>query len=163
MWQPMMFSPTLAQAGGEGAPGSTSPGNAAPGIAAPAAGDEGVAIQSGAAGTGEQQTSAGGQGFFFIMMAVLVGMIVISMFSGRKDKKKKAEMMSAMGKGDRVQTIGGILGTVVEVRENDVLLKVDENANTKIRFAKSAVQTVLEAKDNKDDADNSTDETKDDV
>lgn len=161
MWQPMMFHPTLAQAGGEGAPGSTSPGNTAPGIAPPAAGDEGVAIQSGGAtGTGEQQPSAGGQGIFFIMMAVLVGMIVISMMSGRKDKKKKAQMMSAMGKGDRVQTIGGILGTVVEVRDNDVLLKVDENANTKIRFAKSAVQTVLEAKDNKDDqADD--DETKD--
>jgi len=43
-----------------------------------------------------------------------------------------------------VQTIGGILGTVIEAREGDVLLKVDESSNTKIRFARSAIHRVLE-------------------
>jgi len=42
-----------------------------------------------------------------------------------------------------VQTIGGILAGVVEVREDRVLLKVDETSNTKIWFARSAVHKVL--------------------
>jgi preprotein translocase YajC subunit len=42
-----------------------------------------------------------------------------------------------------VQTIGGIVGVVTDVRENEVVVKVDNNTNTRITFAKSAVQTVL--------------------
>ena len=45
---------------------------------------------------------------------------------------------------DRVQTIGGILGKVVEAEETKVLLKVDESSNTKIWFSRSAIDRVLE-------------------
>jgi len=160
MWQPMLPSLTLAQAGGEGVSGAS-------GAASSSAASGGTAIgpNGNPTGTGAPQSPPGG-GFMLLLLAVMVGMILISMLGGRKEKKKKAQMMAAMAKGDRVQTIGGILGHVVEVRENDVLLKVDENANTKIRFAKSAVQTVLESKAGKaaeiDDA-KETEETKDDA
>jgi preprotein translocase subunit YajC len=53
-------------------------------------------------------------------------------------------MLSQLKRGDRVQTIGGILGTVVEARESEVVLKVDESANTKIRFSRSAIHRVLD-------------------
>jgi preprotein translocase subunit YajC len=42
-----------------------------------------------------------------------------------------------------VQTIGGIIGTVVESRENEVVLKVDETSNTKIKFSRNAIHRVL--------------------
>ena len=51
--------------------------------------------------------------------------------------------MASLAKGSKVQTIGGILGTVVEVRDDELIVKVDENSNTRLRFAKSAVTTVL--------------------
>jgi preprotein translocase subunit YajC len=61
----------------------------------------------------------------------------------RREKKRRAQMLDALKKGDRIQTIGGILGTVVEVREQEVVIKVDENNNTKLHFARAAIQTIL--------------------
>jgi preprotein translocase subunit YajC len=45
-----------------------------------------------------------------------------------------------------VQTIGGVIGTIVEVKDAEVVVKIDETTNTKIRFARSAIQQVLEDK-----------------
>jgi preprotein translocase subunit YajC len=63
--------------------------------------------------------------------------------SKRKTEKQRKEMLNQIKKGDRVQTIGGILGTVVEVRDGDILVKVDESSNAKIRFTRSAVNQVI--------------------
>jgi preprotein translocase subunit YajC len=52
-------------------------------------------------------------------------------------------MVSAIKKHDRVQTIGGVIGSVVEIKPDYVVLKVDESSNTRITFARSAVQQVL--------------------
>lgn len=64
--------------------------------------------------------------------------------SRRKQERQRQQMLNQLKKGDRVQTIGGILGTVVETRDNEVLLKVDESSNTKIRFSRSAIHRVIE-------------------
>jgi preprotein translocase subunit YajC len=40
-------------------------------------------------------------------------------------------------------TAGGILGSVVEVRDTEVVLKVDESSNTKIKFTRDAIKRVL--------------------
>jgi preprotein translocase subunit YajC len=48
-----------------------------------------------------------------------------------------------MKRGDRVMTAGGILGSVVEVRDSEVLLKVDESTNTKIKFSRDAIKRVV--------------------
>jgi len=51
-------------------------------------------------------------------------------------------MLEALKKGDRVVSIGGIRGTVVSVKDQTVVLKVDDN--TKLEFTKSAISTVVE-------------------
>lgn len=83
----------------------------------------------------------------FILVAGLVIMIVFSMSSQRREKKKREQMLSSLKKGDKVQTIGGILGTTIEVRDEHVMLKIDENTNTRVKFSRSAVQSVLAEKD----------------
>ena len=62
------------------------------------------------------------------------------------ESARYANLLVSLGlkRGDRVQTIGGILGTVVETRDGEVLLKVDEGNNTKIRFSRNAIHRVLE-------------------
>jgi preprotein translocase subunit YajC len=86
----------------------------------------------------------GSQMWLFLLLIIAV--MWIFMFSGqRKGKKKRAAMLAAMAKGNRVQTVGGILGTVVEIRDDEVIVKVDENANTRLHIARSAIQTVLDA------------------
>ena len=60
------------------------------------------------------------------------------------EKKKRDQMLAELKKGARIQTIGGILGTVLDVRDSEVLVKVDESTNTKMRFARSAIHRVLD-------------------
>jgi len=81
------------------------------------------------------------------MFPLLLGIIVLYFFvfrSKRKQDRQRQDMLGQLKKGDRVQTIGGILGTVIEARDTEVLVKVDESSNTKIRFARSAIHRVLE-------------------
>ncbi len=59
-----------------------------------------------------------------------------------KQRKKRLEMLAALKKGDKVQTNGGLLGTVVQVQDSVVTLQVDEGV--RLRFAQSAIGTVLE-------------------
>lgn len=82
-------------------------------------------------------------------MLVFVIFWLLILMPQRRERKKKQEMLGAMKKGDRVQTIGGILGTVVDIREHEVVVKVDESNNTRLRFAKAAVQAVLEKENGK--------------
>ncbi len=84
----------------------------------------------------------GGQ-FIFILAAMLGVMILMQVFAGRKEKKRRAEMLSGLRRHDRVVTIGGIIGAVAEVRDDEVILKVDESTNTKIRVTRNSVQSVL--------------------
>ena len=62
-----------------------------------------------------------------------------------KKQKETKKMLGSLRKGDRISTIGGMRGTVVSVKEDVVLLRVDDN--TKIEFSKSAIAQVLERKD----------------
>jgi preprotein translocase subunit YajC len=52
-------------------------------------------------------------------------------------------MLSKLKKNDHVVTIGGIHGTIVAVRDKEIVLKVDESSNLKLKFARSAIAKVL--------------------
>ncbi len=76
-------------------------------------------------------------------IVVLVFLYFFIFRSKRKQERQKQDQLSQIKRGDRVQTIGGILGKVVDVEEKKVLLKVDESSNTKIWFSRNAVHRVL--------------------
>jgi preprotein translocase subunit YajC len=81
--------------------------------------------------------------FFIAMILFFVVFYVFLIRGQRKDKKQKKDMLTNLAKNDRVMTIGGIIGTVVSVKDDEVSLKVDESSNTKITFARSSIQRVL--------------------
>ncbi len=86
----------------------------------------------------------------FFIWPLLIVFLLWTLFRSNKTRGKQQKLvMETLKKGDRVQTIGGILGTVVELRENDVVVKVDETSNTKIRFTRTAIHRVLD-EDGKD-------------
>ena len=58
-----------------------------------------------------------------------------------KQRKKTAEMLSALKKGDRVITAGGIYGTIQGVEPDAVYLKIAENV--KVKVARSSITGVL--------------------
>ena len=111
----------------------------------------------------ESGSDDGGGGGFFdsTFLFIIIGMAILWVFliggGSRKQRKKQAEMLATMSKGSKIVTIGGIRGSVVEVREDEVVVKVDENSNTRMKFSRDAIRTVLgepsgkDAKDAKDD------------
>ena len=58
-----------------------------------------------------------------------------------KQRKKQQEMLSALKKGDRVTTTGGIYGTIQGVEPDAVYLKIAENV--KVKVARSAITGVV--------------------
>lgn len=115
-------------------------------------------LQSGAAPTGTPATTGtpgtapAGPGpasqpsmFPLIMMVVVVfgGMMIIQTFGARKERKKRDALMSNLKRGDKVLTIGGIVGTIDQVRDDEIVLKVDPNSNAKIAFTRNSIQQVL--------------------
>jgi len=87
-----------------------------------------------------------GNPMFNPQMLFLIGaMVLFFVFMGRnkrKTEKKRKDMIAALKKGDKVTTIGGIVGSVLEVRDDEVTIKIDENSNTRMRFARWAVRGV---------------------
>jgi preprotein translocase subunit YajC len=98
------------------------------------------------AGGGSAQ---GGSGSMLTMLGTFALIIVIFYFliirPQRKKQKDTQSMLANIRKGDRVATVGGIRGTVQAVKENTVVLKVDDNA--KIEFNKNAISAVLERRE----------------
>ncbi len=82
-----------------------------------------------------------------MVLLLVFGMLMFFLFSSSRTKKKelkvREDMLKNMKRGDRVVTAGGIIGTIVDVRDADVVLKVDESTNTKIRFSRDAIKRVL--------------------
>ncbi len=88
------------------------------------------------------------QGVFPPQMLLLIGgffllMIVMTSMTTRKEKKQLTHMLGSLAKHDKVMTNGGIIGVITDVRDDEIVLKVDESTNTRIRFSKAAVKTVL--------------------
>ena len=82
----------------------------------------------------------------FVLLFVLMYMML---FRGpRKQKQEHQKLVASLKKNDRVRTIGGILGVVLDVKDDEVVLKVDESTNTKIRVIPSAIATVLSGEKN---------------
>jgi preprotein translocase subunit YajC len=80
----------------------------------------------------------------FVPIILIILVFYLFLWRGKRgDEKKRTNMLSQLKRGDRVQTIGGIIGNIVEVRDSEVLLKVDETSNTKMRFTRSAIHRVL--------------------
>lgn len=87
----------------------------------------------------------GTQLIFLALMFVLMYMVLFR--APRKKQQQHKQMIQTLAKNDRVQTIGGIIGTVVDVRDDEVTLKIDESNNTKIKIIRSAIGRNM-SKDN---------------
>ncbi|MGC8852298.1 MAG: preprotein translocase subunit YajC [Hydrogenobacter sp.] len=89
-----------------------------------------------------QQSAHGGPvGAFLFQLIFLIGIFAIFYFliirPQQKARKQHQEFLANLKKGDKVITSGGIWGTVVDIGEDTITLKVD--ANTKITFTKEAI------------------------
>lgn len=90
--------------------------------------------------------AGGGPLSMMMMFALIFGVFYfLVIMPAKKQQKKKEAMISALKKGDKVVTSGGIYGTVSAVEDQTLLVKIAEN--TKIRIAKSAIGGPVGADD----------------
>ncbi len=70
------------------------------------------------------QDPAGGMLSTVLMLVVMVGIFYFLMIRPENKRKKEAEQMrSAIKTGDKITTIGGIVGTVVNVKDDKIVIE----------------------------------------
>jgi preprotein translocase subunit YajC len=94
-------------------------------------------------GNGVPQQPGGNYMFLIVMGGFLVLWIVMITMGQRREAKKRQTLFDSLKKHDRVQTTGGVIGTIVEIKPETIVLRVDENSGTKITFARAAIVGVV--------------------
>ena len=85
--------------------------------------------------------TSGGLGMPLIMMAIMFGVFYLILIRPENKRKKEAEQTRKETKvGDQVTTIGGIVGTVVNVKEDKFVMETSAD-QVRIEFAKWAIST----------------------
>lgn len=76
----------------------------------------------------------------WIFLALMFVVMYLILFRGPKKKQQQhKQMVQTLEKNDRVRTIGGIIGTVVDIKDDEITLKIDESNNTKMKVVSSAI------------------------
>lgn len=76
----------------------------------------------------------------YIFLGLMLVVFYFLLFRGpRKKQQEHKQMVQSLSKNDKVRTIGGIIGTVVNIKSDEITLKVDESTNTKITIVASAI------------------------
>ena len=89
----------------------------------------------------ETASAAGGMTSTLIMLVLMMAVFYFMLIRPENKRKKEAEAMrSAVKVGDRITTIGGICGTVVNVKEDKLVVETGAD-QVRIEFAKWALST----------------------
>lgn len=94
----------------------------------------------------------GGQGANPMMNIIFLGVLFVIFWvfliqPQRKQQKEHENLIKNLGKGDKIVTQGGIHGTITIVRDNTVVVRVDDQ--TKLEFDKQSVLRVISKKNDK--------------
>ncbi len=76
-----------------------------------------------------------------IPMILMVGIFYFMLIRPEKKRKKEAEAMrSAVKTGDKITTIGGVIGTIVSVKDDKIVIETSAD-QVRVEFAKWAIST----------------------
>jgi len=93
------------------------------------------------------ETTTGTSWYMYVGFGVLIiGMLAMTIIPQRKQKKKMEQMMSSIGVGDKIMTIGGFVGTIVEFNEESGRYTVNvgsEEAPVNVVLIKNAIRSKL--------------------
>lgn len=83
-------------------------------------------------------------GILSFPLILMLGGLVLFWFwisrGKRKDRARRKDMLANLKKGDKVVSIGGIVGTVMDVKAEEVTVKVDEGSNVRMKFARWGIR-----------------------
>ena len=84
-----------------------------------------------------QAAQGGGMGMIIMMVAIFAIMYFFMIRPQRKQQKELEKFRNSLKRGDKVVTIGGIYGVVDEIKERQVIIKVD--GDTKLKVDKNSL------------------------
>ncbi|MCL2759953.1 MAG: preprotein translocase subunit YajC [Treponema sp.] len=105
----------------------------------------------GAPPPGADGAASGGNMFaqFLPFIAIILIFYLLIIRPQNKKRKETERMLSALKKGDKIVTIGGLYGTIQSVKETTVIIKADDNV--KLEFLRSAISSIVQPSAAKED------------
>ena len=92
--------------------------------------------------------AAAPMGGSIVMLVAMVAIFYFMLIRPENKRKKEAEQMrSSVKTGDKITTIGGIIGTVVDVKDDKIVIETGAD-QVRIQFAKWAISTNETAAEN---------------
>ena len=93
-------------------------------------------------------SASGGMASTMIMLVLMIAIFYFMLIRPENKRKKEAEQMrSAVKKGDKITTIGGIVGTVVDVKESRIVIESGAD-QVRIELEKWAISSNETAAEN---------------
>jgi preprotein translocase subunit YajC len=78
-----------------------------------------------------------------VPLALMFGLMYLLLIRPQKKKEKKLkEQINSMVVGDNVVTIGGLVGRIVNIKDDEITISTSV-ANTLVTYKKSAINTVI--------------------
>ena len=100
--------------------------------------------------SGDGTTNPFGNYYMIIMIAVFIGIFYFMILRPENKKKKEQEALrSSLHKGDKITTIGGIMGKIVEIKDEKIVIETGED-QVRVELQKWAVMTNNTAEKEKD-------------
>ena len=91
--------------------------------------------------TGATEAAAGGGMSMIFMLVAMVAVFYFMMIRPENKRKKEADAMrSALKVGDKITTIGGVVGTVVDVKDDKFVIETSAD-RVRVEFQKWALST----------------------
>lgn len=93
----------------------------------------------------EQEKAQNGWVTYVIMgviVALIIGLFVWQTFSNKKKQKEAQEMVNSLKIGDKIKTIGGVCGYLVEVNDEENTITIEtgcDNRKSFVKFDKNAI------------------------
>ena len=89
---------------------------------------------------------------FVVIIVAMIGLLIWQTISGKKKQKEAQDMIDALKIGDRIKTIGGVCGFLVEINnaENTIVIETGTDKDKcRIKFDKGAIYQTGPANPNK--------------
>ncbi len=83
----------------------------------------------------------GGSSMLLFVVLMFAAMYFLMIAPQRKRQKAHQKMLSELQTGDKVLTIGGMIGTIANIKEKTFIVKLGDN--NKVEFIKSAIQDKI--------------------
>ena len=98
--------------------------------------------------TTNQESGAGQIIILLVFVVAIIGLFIWQTVSGKKKQKEAQNMVNALKVGDRVKTIGGVCGFVVEINANENTFVLETGTDDKksfVKFDKGAIYQTAPA------------------